>query len=79
MIEISGKDVTKLYIKGAYATLKKAIGATIVVLKEFSPSCGSTMIYNGEFKGKKMMGNGVTTALLNRNGIQVISEEQFFR
>lgn len=79
VIEISGKDVTKLYIKGAYATLKMAIGATIVVLKEFSPSCGSTMIYNGEFKGKKMMGNGVTTALLNRNGIQVISEEQFFR
>ncbi|MEB2279533.1 DUF523 domain-containing protein [Lysinibacillus xylanilyticus] len=79
VFEISGKDVTKLYINGAYETLKKAIevGATIVVLKEYSPSCGSSMIYNGEFKGKKIIGNGVTTALLNRNGIQVISEEQF--
>ncbi len=34
------------------------------------------MIYNGEFKGKKIVGNGVTTALLERNGIQVVSEER---
>ena len=74
----SGKDVTKLFIKGAFATLKKAqeLNATLVVLKEFSPSCGSSMIYNGEFKGQKIVGNGVTTALLKRNGINVISEEQ---
>lgn len=42
----------------------------------FSPSCGSSMIYNGEFKGKKIVGNGVTTALLRKNGIQVVSEER---
>lgn len=79
VVDKTGKDVTGLYIKGAYATLKKAIevGATKVVLKEFSPSCGSSMIYNGEFKGKKIIGNGVTTALLKRNGFQVISEKQF--
>jgi|GEM_PF-4250084 len=35
------------------------------------------MIYNGEFIGEKIAGNGVTTALLKRNGLQVISEEQF--
>lgn len=79
VVEKSGKDVTELYIKGAYATFEKAkkINATIVVLKENSPSCGSSMIYNGEFKGKKIVGNGVTSALLKRNGLQVISEEQF--
>jgi uncharacterized protein YbbK (DUF523 family) len=33
------------------------------------------MIYYGEFKGKKIPGNGVTTALLKRNGIRVVSEE----
>ncbi|WP_102275606.1 DUF523 domain-containing protein [Cytobacillus massiliigabonensis] len=79
VVEITGRDVTELYIKGAYLTLKKAIeiGASIVVLKEYSPSCGSSMVYNGEFKGKKIAGNGVTTALLKRNGLQVISEEQF--
>ena len=79
VIEKSGRDVTEIYLKGAYATLEKAkkINATIVVLKENSPSCGSLMIYNGEFKGKKIIGNGVTSASLKRNGLQVISEEQF--
>lgn len=79
VIEKSGKDVTELYIKGAYATLNKAkdIKATVVVLKEHSPSCGSSMIYNGEFIGEKLEGMGVTSALLKRNGLKVISEEQF--
>ncbi|MFF3021707.1 DUF523 domain-containing protein [Gottfriedia sp. NPDC057948] len=77
VVEKSGRDVTELYIKGAYHTLRKAqeVNATIIVLKEYSPSCGSAMIYNGEFKGKKVVGNGVTTALLKRNGLRVISEE----
>jgi uncharacterized protein YbbK (DUF523 family) len=74
----SGQDVTDIYIKGANATLEIAIKvqATTVILKENSPSCGSSMIYNGEFKGKKIRGNGVTTALLKRNGFKVISEEE---
>ncbi|MFI2128690.1 DUF523 domain-containing protein [Lysinibacillus fusiformis] len=78
VIEKSGRDVTELYIKGAYITLKKAIdvNATVVALKEYSPSCGSSMIYNGKFVGEKIVGNGVTTALLKRNGLRVISEEQ---
>ncbi|MDV2884981.1 DUF523 domain-containing protein [Alkalihalophilus pseudofirmus] len=79
VINKCGEDVTSLYLKGAYATLETAknINATLVVLKENSPSCGSTMIYNGEFKGEKIPGNGVTSALLKRNGLRVISEEQF--
>ena len=79
VVEKSGKDVTELYIKGAYLTLEKAleVKATVIVLKEYSPSCGSEMIYNGEFKGKKIVGNGVTTALLKRNGLSVVSEGKF--
>jgi uncharacterized protein YbbK (DUF523 family) len=78
VVEKSGRDVTELYIKGAAATLKQAknVNATVVVLKENSPSCGSSMIYNGEFIGEKIAGNGVTAALLKRNGLQVISEKQ---
>lgn len=81
VVEISGRDVTELYLKGAYATLHKAleIGATMVVLKEYSPSCGSAMIYNGDFNGTKLGGVGVTTALLRRNNIVVCSEEDFLR
>lgn len=77
VIDKSGRDVTEQFIKGAYETLKKAqeLGATAIILKENSPSCGSSMIYNGEFNGKKVPGVGVTTALLRRNGLKVISEE----
>lgn len=79
VVDRSGIDVTELYLKGAYITLEKAqeVSATMVVLKENSPSCGSTMIYNGEFKGKKIAGNGVTAALLRKNGIEVTSEENW--
>ncbi|WP_339319308.1 DUF523 domain-containing protein [Paenibacillus sp. FSL R10-2734] len=79
VVDRSGTDVTDMYLKGAYITLEKAqeVSATMVVLKENSPSCGSTMIYNGEFRGKKIAGNGVTTALLRKNGIEVTSEENW--
>ncbi|KGE20192.1 DUF523 domain-containing protein [Paenibacillus wynnii] len=72
----SGRDVTDAFIKGAYETLRiaKEVGASIVVLKQNSPSCGSTHIYNGEFSNTKIPGYGVTAALLIRNGIKVISE-----
>lgn len=80
VIEKSGRDVTELYLKGAYATLQKAleVGATQVILKENSPSCGSAEIYNGEFNGTKIVGEGVTTALLRRNNIVVLSEENIY-
>lgn len=80
VVESSGQDVTDLYLKGAYAALQKAleVGATHVILKEYSPSCGSAKIYNGRFNGTKLAGEGVTTALLRRNNIIVLSEENFF-
>lgn len=67
-----------MYIQGARAALRRAqeLEADTVVLKEYSPSCGSAMIYNGRFANEKIAGNGVTTALLRRHGIKVISEEQ---
>ncbi|NRD77018.1 DUF523 domain-containing protein [Bacillus sp. BRMEA1] len=79
VVDQTGKDVTQLYLKGAFAALEKAkeLHAHIVVLKENSPSCGSSKIYNGKFIGEKIEGMGVTSALLMRNGIKVISEEQF--
>jgi uncharacterized protein YbbK (DUF523 family) len=79
VVESSGRDVTELYLNGAYATLQKVleVGVTQVVLKENSPSCGSAEIYNGEFNGTIIVGEGVTTALLRRNNIIVLSEENF--
>ena len=76
MITKYGSDVTDAFIKGAYETLNIALetGATTVILKERSPSCGGTMIYSGEFNGNKRWTWG-QFLLLKRNGIKVFSEE----
>lgn len=79
VIERSGRDVTDLYIKGAYQTLEwaKRLDVTCVVLKEFSPSCGTQAIYDGNFANHKVQGEGVTSALLRQEGYEVISEVEF--
>ena len=77
IITKSGKDVTKSFKKGAREVLKlaKLLGVKEAILKQKSPSCGCGKIYDGTFSGRTIKGNGVTTALLKRNGIKVISEE----
>jgi len=73
----NGEDVTKQFILGAKETLKiaKIFGAKEFIAKQKSPSCGCGKTYDGSFSGKLIKGDGVTTALLKRNGIRVISEE----
>ena len=67
----------KILNKGANEALKIAnlYDCKEAILKEGSPSCGSNCIYDGTFTGKKIHGVGVTTALLKKNGIKVISEK----
>lgn len=79
VITRSGKDVTAEYVAGAYRALEQAkkVNASMIVLKEYSPSCGSKMIYDGTFSSEKVAGEGVTTALLKKEGFTVISEKQF--
>ncbi|KQY86746.1 hypothetical protein ASD24_27265 [Paenibacillus sp. Root52] len=79
VIEKGGRDVTDLYIKGAYETLEWArkLEVSCVVLKEYSPSCGTQMIYDGSFDNHKVAGEGVTSALLRQEGFTVISENEF--
>ncbi|MCG7386465.1 DUF523 domain-containing protein [Paenibacillus sp. ACRRY] len=79
VIERGGRDVTDLYIKGAYQTLEwaKKLDVTCIVLKEFSPSCGTHAIYDGNFANHKVQGEGVTSALLRQEGYEVISENEF--
>ena len=77
VITQSGEEVTKKFIKGAEEIFKivKSLNIKEVIFKQRSPSCGSGQIYDGTFSGKIIKGDGVTTALLKRNGIKVISEE----
>ena len=68
-----GADVTEAYLRGARHALAVAQtnGATEVILKARSPSCGCGDIYDGTFSGSLTSGDGVTTALLKRHGITV--------
>ena len=77
VITRSGKDVTENFLRGAQQALKlaKLFGVKEAVLKQGSPSCGCGRIYNGTFSGKTVKGDGVTTVLLKKNGIKVITEE----
>ena len=74
----NGKDVTESFIKGASEALRivKEMQIKLAVLKDGSPSCGKTSIYDGSFSGSKRPGKGVTTALLEKNGISVFSENE---
>ncbi|MBQ4110385.1 MAG: DUF523 domain-containing protein [Clostridia bacterium] len=71
-----GKDVTSAFIKGAKEALKiiKENGITTVILKSRSPSCGFGKIYNGDFSGTLIDGNGVAAQLFYDNGIEVLQK-----
>lgn len=74
-----GKDVTEQFNRGAEETLKIA---KMLNIKEFigkarSPSCGSGKIYDGAFSGTLIDGDGVTVSLLKKNGIKVITDENY--
>ncbi|MDP4181417.1 MAG: DUF523 domain-containing protein [Bacillota bacterium] len=71
-----GEVLTDVFLKGAQEVLKiaKLVNAEQAILKSKSPSCGVGKIYDGSFTGQLINGNGVTTELLIRNGIKVISE-----
>ena len=76
---IKGNDVTKEFLKGAQRVLKiaKENKVDLAILKAKSPSCGVGSIYDGTFSRKLIEGDGVTAALLRKNGIKVMTEKNF--
>lgn len=74
-----GKDQTPQFIRGAKETLRlaKMFGTKKAILKNKSPSCGVTKTWqlDRNFRNHVVKGQGVTTELLCRNGIEVLSEE----
>jgi uncharacterized protein YbbK (DUF523 family) len=73
-----GSDVTPAFVAGAQQALAmaRANGIKVAVLKEGSPSCGSSSTYDGSFSGGRTALPGVTAALLLQNGVAVFSEHQ---
>ncbi|MBT2210943.1 DUF523 domain-containing protein [Actinomadura sp. NEAU-AAG7] len=77
IVTAAGENVTDAFLRGARLALDAArrAGARVALLKEGSPSCGSHRVYDGTFTGTPIPGAGVTTALLERSGIRVFSED----
>jgi len=71
-------DVTQHFVRGATLALDAARthGVRLAILKDGSPSCGSTAIYDGSFSGTTREGMGTTATLLERHGIRVFSERE---
>lgn len=78
VITRDGRDVTREYRKGAEIALEQALQEDVLcaVLKEKSPSCGSSRVYDGTFEGTLIEGQGLTTQMLREAGIRVYSEEE---
>jgi uncharacterized protein YbbK (DUF523 family) len=74
VIAEDGGDITQEFVEGAYKVLDaaKACGAKRAYMKSKSPSCGLGVIYDGTFSENLKPGMGVTSALLLKNGIEVI-------
>lgn len=73
-----GEDLMENFNKGAEEAFKlaKLINAKFAILKDGSPSCGSNFIYDGNFNGTKILGEGLTAKLLKKNGIKIFSENE---
>ena len=73
-----GTDVTEAFYRGAVQTLQlaKLYGCRIALLKERSPSCGSSAVYDGTFSKALIPGDGITAALLKENGIRELGESE---
>jgi uncharacterized protein YbbK (DUF523 family) len=79
VIDANGRDVSHHFLSGANVALQaaRANKIHIAILKEGSPSCGSGYTYDGTFTSTRVPGSqGVTAALLTREGINVFSELQ---
>ena len=72
-----GRDITKEFLVGAEKTYQVAKNKEIdfAILKERSPSCGNSYIYDGSFSGKVIQGQGLTARRLNKENIVIFSEE----
>jgi hydroxyethylthiazole kinase-like uncharacterized protein yjeF len=76
VINRNNRDVTENLVRGAEEVLKisERLGIKEAILKARSPSCGCGKIYEGT-SPRLVEGDGVTTALLKRSGILVLTED----
>lgn len=86
IVTIDGRDVTNQFLKGAELTLRvlRLLEIDTMILKQNSPSCGCGQTLGGSLKPARIKGDGITTALLKKEGIKVypeesLADEKFFK
>ncbi|MCF4114368.1 MULTISPECIES: DUF523 domain-containing protein [Dethiosulfovibrio] len=72
-----GIDRTGYFRRGAALALEEMskFNVTVALLKEKSPSCGSSLVYDGSFSGRVIKGRGIFSSALMDMGVTVFSEE----
>lgn len=75
IIDASGRDVTDCFLRGANEAMRivELLEISTAIMKEKSPSCGVCHIKRN---GSIVRGTGVTSALLAKSGIRVISSDR---
>jgi len=75
IIDTSGRDVTDSFLRGANEVMRivELLEISTAIMKEKSPSCGVCHIKRN---GSNVRGTGVTSALLTKSGIRVISSDR---
>lgn len=78
IISKEGIDVTSEFLLGAKKTLEIAqiLNIKTAILQKRSPSCGVHEIYDGSHTNKIIKGEGITTKLLKKHNINVITEDE---
>jgi uncharacterized protein YbbK (DUF523 family) len=74
----SGEDVTENFIAGARLAVETAgrFDIRAAVLKDGSPSCGTTRIYDGSFTARDIPGQGVAAAHLAAGRVTLFNEDR---
>ena len=76
----TGQDWTEGMVAGAYRMLEivRANDVRLAVLTDISAACGSQVIYRGaRATAAHQIGQGVSAALLVRNGVPVVSQRDY--
>jgi len=78
VIDVDGQNLSDHFRFGATAMLElvRRERAQLAILTDISPSCGSSVIYDGSSQPERgyQASSGVTAALLRRHGVPVISQ-----
>ena len=78
IVSCRGADVTAAFARGAETACRlcERFGCRAALLKENSPSCGSSRIYDGSFSGTLTDGDGLTAERLRGLGVALYGESR---